>query len=118
MPGPLPGPLTQDPHIPVLIEAILRNSAPVTGVWLDGTLGAGGYARALLAAGAERVIGVDRDPLALAMAESWAVGYGAGWRREPFQTWKRWRASLWTGWCWILASRPCSSIRPNAGFPS
>ncbi len=82
MPGPLPGPLTQDPHIPVLIEAILRNSAPVTGVWLDGTLGAGGYARALLAAGAERVIGVDRDPLALAMAESWAVGYGARVRLE------------------------------------
>ena len=82
MPGPLPGPLTQDPHIPVLIEAILRNSASVTGVWLDGTLGAGGYARALLAAGAERVIGVDRDPLALAMAESWAVGYGARVRLE------------------------------------
>ena len=76
MSGPLPGLPTPDPHVPVLIEAILRECAPVTGVWLDGTLGAGGYTRALLAAGAERVIGVDRDPLALQMAEGWAAPYG------------------------------------------
>jgi 16S rRNA (cytosine1402-N4)-methyltransferase len=76
MPGPLPGPSTQDPHIPVLIEAILRECAPIAGVWLDGTLGAGGYARALLAAGADRVIGVDRDPLALQLAATWAAPYG------------------------------------------
>ncbi|MES2915244.1 MAG: 16S rRNA (cytosine(1402)-N(4))-methyltransferase RsmH [Pseudomonadota bacterium] len=80
MPGPLPdlplGPLSDDPHIPVLIEAILRECAPVAGVWLDGTLGAGGYARALLAAGATRVIGVDRDPLALRMAAKWAEAQG------------------------------------------
>jgi 16S rRNA (cytosine1402-N4)-methyltransferase len=76
MSGPLPGPLTPEPHIPVLIEAILRDCAPVQGVWLDGTLGAGGYARALLAAGAERVVGVDRDPLALEMAAGWSAPYG------------------------------------------
>jgi 16S rRNA (cytosine1402-N4)-methyltransferase len=76
MSGPLPGRSTPDPHIPVLIEAILRDCAPVGGVWLDGTLGAGGYTRALLAAGAERVIGVDRDPLALRMATDWAAPYG------------------------------------------
>ncbi len=76
MPGPLPGLMTPDPHIPVLIDAILRECAPVTGLWLDGTLGAGGYTRALLAAGAERVIGVDRDPLALRMAADWATAYG------------------------------------------
>jgi 16S rRNA (cytosine1402-N4)-methyltransferase len=68
--------LTQDPHIPVLIEAILRECAPVQGVWLDGTLGAGGYTRSLLAAGAERVVGVDRDPLALRLAADWAGPYG------------------------------------------
>ncbi|MCU0903554.1 MAG: 16S rRNA (cytosine(1402)-N(4))-methyltransferase RsmH [Tabrizicola sp.] len=68
--------MTPDPHIPVLIDAILRECAPVTGLWLDGTLGAGGYTRALLAAGAERVIGVDRDPLALRMAADWATAYG------------------------------------------
>lgn len=81
MPGPLPRPSlagrpSDDPHIPVLIDAILKECAPVTGVWLDGTLGAGGYTRALLAAGATQVIGVDRDPLALAMAADWAAPYG------------------------------------------
>lgn len=76
MKGPLPGRPPEDPHVPVLIEAIVRECAPVTGVWLDGTLGAGGYARALLAAGADRVIGVDRDPLALKMAAEWAAPYG------------------------------------------
>jgi 16S rRNA (cytosine1402-N4)-methyltransferase len=59
-----------------LIEAILRECAPIAGVWLDGTLGAGGYTRALLRAGAAKVIGVDRDPLALQMAKDWAAPYG------------------------------------------
>ena len=63
------------PHIPVLLEPILKTVAPVRGVWLDGTFGAGGYTRGLLDAGADRVIGVDRDPAALAMA-TWAADYG------------------------------------------
>ncbi|MCQ0092472.1 16S rRNA (cytosine(1402)-N(4))-methyltransferase RsmH [Roseovarius sp. M141] len=65
------------PHIPVLIAPLIAAAAPVTGTWLDGTLGAGGYARALLAAGAGKVIGVDRDPAALEMAEGWAAPFGA-----------------------------------------
>ena len=63
------------PHIPVLIKPILEVVAPVRGVWLDGTFGAGGYARALLEAGATRVIGIDRDPDALARAAEWAGSY-------------------------------------------
>ena len=62
-------------HVPVLLAPIMRAVAPVTGVWIDGTLGAGGYARALLDAGAERVIGIDRDPEALARAQAWADGF-------------------------------------------
>jgi 16S rRNA (cytosine1402-N4)-methyltransferase len=65
------------PHIPVLLRPLLRAVSPVRGVWLDGTFGAGGYARGLLEAGAEKVIGVDRDPLALEMAAGWAGEYGA-----------------------------------------
>lgn len=65
------------PHIPVLLRPLLEAVAPVQGVWVDGTLGAGGYTRALLEAGAERVIGVDRDPLALEMAREWGAEYGA-----------------------------------------
>lgn len=77
MRDPLPGrPSDAAPHIPVLLDPILRTIAPVAGTWLDGTLGAGGYTRALLDAGAARVIGVDRDPLALNMAEDWAKPYG------------------------------------------
>ena len=49
-------------HIPVLINEILKIAAPVKGRWLDGTLGAGGYTKALLEAGAEHVTGIDRDP--------------------------------------------------------
>jgi len=64
------------PHIPVLLRPLLAAVAPVSGTWLDGTLGAGGYARGLLDAGADKVIGVDRDPLALQMAEDWAGAYG------------------------------------------
>lgn len=60
------------PHVPVLLRPLLAAVAPVSGVWLDGTFGAGGYARGLLAAGADRVIGVDRDPAVFAMAEAWA----------------------------------------------
>lgn len=67
----------QGPHIPVLLTAILDKVSPVTGVWLDGTFGAGGYSKGLLAAGAEQVIGIDRDPLALQMAAPWAGDYGA-----------------------------------------
>jgi 16S rRNA (cytosine1402-N4)-methyltransferase len=64
------------PHIPVLLDAILEACAPIGGVWLDGTFGAGGYARGLLDAGADRVIGVDRDPMVFEMAAGWADEYG------------------------------------------
>ena len=67
---------TPSPHIPVLLDAILAACAPIRGVWLDGTFGAGGYARGLLDAGAERVIGVDRDPMVFDMARDWAKDYG------------------------------------------
>ncbi len=63
-------------HIPVLLRPLLAAVAPVSGVWLDGTFGAGGYARGLLDTGANRVIGVDRDPSAFDLAANWAGSYG------------------------------------------
>lgn len=66
----------QTPHIPVLIRPLIAAVGPVTGVWLDGTFGNGGYTRALLAAGAHKVIAVDRDPLAFQMAAGWVADYG------------------------------------------
>lgn len=66
----------QAPHIPVLLRPILSAVSPVSGTWLDGTFGAGGYTRGLLEAGADHVIGVDRDPSVFEMAADWATQYG------------------------------------------
>lgn len=65
-----------DPHIPVLLNPLLRAVSPVQGVWADGTFGAGGYTRGLLQAGADKVFGIDRDPSVFTMAESWAGEFG------------------------------------------
>ena len=54
-------------HVPVLIDEVVAGLAITQGdTIVDGTFGAGGYARALLGAGAGRVIGFDRDPDAIA----------------------------------------------------
>jgi 16S rRNA (cytosine1402-N4)-methyltransferase len=56
-------------HIPVLLDEVLEALAPRPGATIvDGTFGAGGYTRALLAAGA-RVIAIDRDPTAIAAGQ-------------------------------------------------
>ncbi len=66
------GPAAAAPHIPVLIGPLIETCAPISGTWLDGTFGAGGYAKALLEAGAEKVIGLDRDPSVFDLAVGWA----------------------------------------------
>jgi 16S rRNA (cytosine1402-N4)-methyltransferase len=54
-------------HVPVLVDEVVEALAIARGETLvDGTFGAGGYTRAMLAAGAGRVIGFDRDPDAIA----------------------------------------------------
>ncbi len=69
-------PMADRPHIPVLLRPLLAAVAPVEGLWLDGTFGAGGYTRGLLEAGAEKVIAVDRDPMVFDMARDWAGDHG------------------------------------------
>ncbi|MEL7114835.1 MAG: 16S rRNA (cytosine(1402)-N(4))-methyltransferase RsmH [Pseudomonadota bacterium] len=64
------------PHIPVLLRPLIEAVSPVSGHWLDGTFGAGGYTRALLDGGATHVTAVDRDPSVFEMAERWAPDYG------------------------------------------
>jgi 16S rRNA (cytosine1402-N4)-methyltransferase len=57
-------------HIPVLLGEVIANLAPHDGdVYIDGTFGAGGYTAAILAAADTRVIGIDRDPTAIAAAQ-------------------------------------------------
>lgn len=54
-------------HIPVLARPVLEHlDVREGGIYIDGTFGAGGYSRAILAAGAGRVIGIDRDQTAIA----------------------------------------------------
>lgn len=76
MPAPAQQPPPDAPHVPVLLRPLLAGVAPVTGTWVDGTFGAGGYARGLLEAGAQKVIGIDRDPSVFELAASWAGEYG------------------------------------------
>ncbi len=71
-----PPPTGRPPHTPVLLGPLLRACAPVRGHWLDGTFGAGGYSEGLLQAGAERVTGIDRDPLAMQLAAPMLARWG------------------------------------------
>ncbi len=57
-------------HIPVMLSEVLETLAPQKGgLYIDGTFGRGGYTRAILEAGADKVIGIDRDPDAIAAGE-------------------------------------------------
>jgi 16S rRNA (cytosine1402-N4)-methyltransferase len=64
-------------HVPVLLEEVIAALAPERGgVFVDGTVGLGGHARAVLARGADRLIGIDRDPAALAIAREELAEFG------------------------------------------
>ena len=56
-------------HVPVLTAEVLQHLRPERGgLFVDCTVGLGGHSRALLEAGASRIIGFDRDADALAIA--------------------------------------------------
>jgi len=56
-------------HVPVMTAEAMRYLQPERGgVFVDCTVGLGGHSRAMLEAGATRVIGIDRDLDALAQA--------------------------------------------------
>ena len=61
--------MTAPQHVPVMTREVVALLRPERGgLYVDCTVGLGGHARALLEAGAERLIGLDRDPDALAVA--------------------------------------------------
>jgi 16S rRNA (cytosine1402-N4)-methyltransferase len=58
-------------HTPVLVDEVVRFlMTGREGKYIDGTVGMGGHAEAILSAGGEgvRLVGIDRDPKALALA--------------------------------------------------
>src|SRR5262249_6082643 len=56
-------------HESVLVDEVLAYLSPRDGaVYCDGTLGGGGHAEAILRTPGTRVIGIDRDPAAIAAA--------------------------------------------------
>ncbi len=65
-------------HEPVMVEEVLEHLEPDRGGWfLDGTVGGGGHAAALLDRfPATRIIGLDRDPEAVAAARRRLERYG------------------------------------------
>jgi 16S rRNA (cytosine1402-N4)-methyltransferase len=65
-------------HVPVLLDRVLELFAPVpAGTIVDTTLGGAGHATALLDARADlRVLGIDQDPNALAVALARLAPYG------------------------------------------
>ena len=65
-------------HEPVMVEETLEQLAPGRGGWfLDGTVGGGGHAAALLDRFPDaRVLGLDRDPEAVAAARRRLARYG------------------------------------------
>jgi 16S rRNA (cytosine1402-N4)-methyltransferase len=66
-------------HEPVLFEEVMTLLAPRPGgVYIDGTVGAGGHARGLLDRSAPdgRLLGIDQDLQALQIARQALAGYG------------------------------------------
>ena len=72
--------MTPSPHTPVLLQAVLahlRADALPDGLFVDATVGAGGHAAAVLdAAPRARLLGLDRDPVALRIAAERLAPFG------------------------------------------
>jgi 16S rRNA (cytosine1402-N4)-methyltransferase len=58
-------------HVPVMLDEVLAALEPRDdAIYVDGTFGAGGYSRAILEAADCRVVGIDRDPSAIAAGQA------------------------------------------------
>ena len=64
-------------HEPVMTREVLAFLQPERGgIFVDCTVGLGGHSRMLLESGATRLIGIDRDTDALAIARGALGGFG------------------------------------------
>src|SRR5262245_34338113 len=74
-------------HVPVMVAEVAEWLRPRPGAFLvDGTVGLGGHAAALLSAPGTALLGLDRDPAALAIARErlGAAGQAAALRQAHF----------------------------------
>ncbi|MEO7987566.1 MAG: 16S rRNA (cytosine(1402)-N(4))-methyltransferase RsmH [Gemmatimonadales bacterium] len=69
-------------HVPVLLDAVLAAASGARRV-VDATLGDGGHTAALLAAGAE-LLGIDRDPQAIAVSRRRLGERGVQYLEAPY----------------------------------
>jgi len=59
--------MTERLHIPVLVdEVVMALALAPDQIVVDGTFGRGGYSKAILAAAPVKLVGIDRDPTAIA----------------------------------------------------
>jgi 16S rRNA (cytosine1402-N4)-methyltransferase len=64
-------------HTPVMLNEVLQMLAPRDGAhYVDGTFGGGGYASAILEAADCQVLGIDRDPDAIARGQALVERFG------------------------------------------
>jgi 16S rRNA (cytosine1402-N4)-methyltransferase len=64
-------------HLPVMLAEVLEALSPRDGGhYIDGTFGGGGYTRAILEAADCTVLGIDRDPDAIARGRELAKEFG------------------------------------------
>src|SRR6185312_7384459 len=64
-------------HAPVMLTEVIAALAPRDGaLYVDGTFGGGGYSRAILEAADCRVLGIDRDPDAIARGQALIAHFG------------------------------------------
>jgi len=64
-------------HLPVMLNEVLEALSPRDGAqYVDGTFGGGGYASAILEAADCRVLGIDRDPAAIARGQALVERFG------------------------------------------
>ena len=60
-----------------MVAEVIEHLQPSRGgVFIDGTVGLGGHARALLDAGASQLLGIDRDPAAVTLARERLRDFG------------------------------------------
>ena len=64
-------------HLPVMLAEVLESLEPRNGRhYIDGTFGGGSYSKAILQAADCRVLGIDRDPDAIARGRELAKQFG------------------------------------------